>query len=138
MKKLVFFIITIVRMIKLRLGFKHTFYFESLKKDKRWYVKLDEFPFNRSSLEMVFGADEFLEDRKYQDYHSVYRYKAKVVVSLKPFKGYKGVMEMSDTTLGHGRTYSQVEPKYKKVRDLWLCPVMVYVFGGYPKTIYYT
>lgn len=99
--------------------------------DNRWYVVLDDYPFERADLEMVFGADSLCEIlAKGSDQLIINlslekdgNVKHRTILNMNPLQG-----------SGYGRDYTWFDKfEYK---DAWLCPVMLYVFGHYPKSIY--
>jgi len=110
------------------------FYKES---NGRWYVDLPEWEGIQDELEMVAGADMFLELLS-QGESSVH-----VTLSDEEFEGserlemkYLGRLESWE--LGEGAWYkliSYMGIDYKL--DMWLCDVTKFVFGNFPKIIYY-
>ena len=113
--------------------------------DNRWYVDIPDFPGTKAELEMVDGADTFL------DYVSNNQNHATLKISTIPFEGIDAVLnkiglginqDLLDQ-IGHAKVdygaYYHVD-KFKEIainHQLWLCPVTEYVFeGSYPQTIY--
>ncbi len=88
----------------------------------RWYVDLPNWPGTRADLEMVAGADELLE--------LVGDGKPSVVlqVSVEPIEGYEVLKHVGN---GVYRT------DFYEVPQVWLCAVTKFVFGNYPKEIYF-
>lgn len=100
--------------------------------DGLWYIDYPNWPFSHHNLLMVAGADElcaFLSD----DGH-------KTRVSVIPAKrrekrdGYFE-LEQLDSGLASGSTY-RVNGLPGFSRDIWVCPVTLFVLGQYPKYIY--
>ncbi len=95
--------------------------------DGRWFVVLPEYEGMQEDLEMVDGADTFLdflcEDDRF----------VTVDVSLDYMPGY-AQLELVDHNSA-GATYQVIGiPGF--YQDVWLCNVMHYVFGEHPETIY--
>jgi len=100
--------------------------------DRKWYVDLPNWPFSHHNLMMVAGADDlcaFLSD----DDESV---TVEVIPSRSPLdlEGYTELCQ-KDCGLTTGSTYDVVNLDGFK-RDIWLCPVTLFVLGHYPKYLY--
>ena len=98
----------------------------------RWYVDLPEWEGEKAELEMVSGADTFLEILS-QGEQTV-----NVVLSTVPFDG-SDVLELhrEDEIIGGG-WYQLLE--YMSIPyelEMWLCEVTRFVFGELPKSIYF-
>ncbi len=103
----------------------------------RWYVDLPEWDGEKEELEMVSGADLFL-DLLSQGEETV-----NVTLSTVPFEGsevlemkYLGTLEGWE--MGTGAWYKLVSYmglEYKL--DMWLCDVTKFVFGCFPENIYF-
>ena len=98
----------------------------------RWYVDLPEWEGEKAELEMVSGADTFLEilSKGEETVH--------VVLSTVPFEGCE-VLELlrEDEHIGGG-WYSL--NKYMGIDfnlEMWLCEVTRFVFGELPKNVYF-
>ena len=98
----------------------------------RWYVDLPEWEGEKAELEMVSGADTFLEILS-QGEQTV-----NVVLSTVPFDG-SDVLEIQreDEIIGGGwyRLLEYMNIPYKL--EMWLCEVTRFVFGELPKKIYF-
>jgi hypothetical protein len=102
-----------------------------------WFVDLPEWEGSKADLQMVSGADTFLDILSQGD-TTVY-----VTLSDEDFDGadfmeflYLGRLE--NWELGEGAWYRM--GKYMGIRydiDMWLCDVTKFVFGGFPATIYF-
>ena len=90
--------------------------------DGRWYVDLPNWPGTRADLEMVAGADALLD--------LVGDGKPSVVLqaSAEPIEGYEVLKHLGN---GVYRT------DFYEVPEIWLCAVTKFVFGHYPKEIYF-
>lgn len=93
--------------------------------DDRWYVDFPEYQGDRADLEMVSGADNFLEIIGGGQGRITLR------VCLKEFDGSKEV-ELVDNDCDFGKDYRIKEMNL----DMWLCPVMIYTFGDFPDKFY--
>lgn len=103
----------------------------------RWYVDLPEWEDSIDELEMVAGADLFLELLS-QGEETVF-----LTLSTVPFEGseilemkYLGTLEGWE--MGTGAWYKLVSYmglEYKL--DMWLCDVTKFVFGSFPENIYF-
>lgn len=108
------------------------------EKNDLWYVDLPEYIESggtKEDCQMVAGADDWLDVLSQGE--------SRVVLEIQtvPFDGANSLTmdELLTDAFGYG-AYYKVE-KYNGVDypdlSIWLCPVTVYVFGEYPKTIYY-
>lgn len=89
----------------------------------RWYVELPEWPGSHDDLEMVEGADVLL------NILSNDHYEVEVKFTDKPFEGAHTL-----THLGNGYYNNNA---WHGPSTIWLCHVTEFVFGKYPKFIYY-
>lgn len=102
------------------------------EEDNRWYVDFPGWPFDHHNLMMVAGADklcDFLSD----DDRFAY---VNVVPSNKrlDMQGYACLVQGEHSLTG-GSTYTVTDlPGFE--REIWLCPVTLFVLGHYPKYIY--
>jgi len=108
--------------------------------DDRWFIDLPEYPGPNSDLEMVRGADDFLNSLAVGDSSlcmDVCVYKRNFVYYKR--KGYSKLkLKYSDEIGGNGAYYETDEELYEGVlRTIWLCDVVKYIFGNFPNTIYY-
>ncbi|MBR2084128.1 MAG: hypothetical protein IJ879_05875 [Muribaculaceae bacterium] len=108
-----------------RLQFNH-------EEDGKWYVDFPGWPFDHHNLMMVAGADKlcaFLSDDDKFAHVSV-------IPSNRPLDkaGYACLVQGEHSLTG-GSTYMVTGlPGFE--RDIWLCPVTLFVLGRYPKYIY--
>ena len=103
----------------------------------RWYVDLPEWTGHKEELEMVMGADSFLEILSQGESESY------VTLSDKEFDGAErleltNLGRIEGIELGSGAWYSLKE--YMGIpydMEMWLCDVTKFVFGDFPKVIYF-
>lgn len=98
----------------------------------RWYVDLPEWEGEKAELEMVSGADTFLEILS-QGEETV-----NVVLSTVPFDGSDVLkLQTEDENIGGGwyQLLEYVGIPYEL--EMWLCDVTKFVFGEMPKNIYF-
>jgi len=100
--------------------------------DNCWYVDLPEWPFDHHNLMMVAGADKLCAFLSSDDKDV----KVSVIPSDKPLTidGY-AELKQKDYGLTEGSTYDVLNLEGFQ-RDIWLCPVTLFVLGRYPKYIY--
>lgn len=100
--------------------------------DGLWYVDFPNWPFDHHNLLMVAGADKmcaFLSDDD-----------VTTEVLVRPsnkrlnLEGYAELIQ-KDHSLTGGSTY-EVRILEGFNRDIWLCPVTLFVLGRYPKYMY--
>jgi hypothetical protein len=100
--------------------------------DRRWYADLPEYIAQGGTVEeceMVSGADDWL------DFISEKREAVTLALSDQNSLSEKIVLYESDE---FGATYIAHTYREEDINQiLWLCPVTVFVFGHYPKEIYY-
>jgi hypothetical protein len=100
--------------------------------DGCWYVDFPNWPFDHHNLMMVAGADkmcEFLSDDNKHAYINV------IPASKEEnHPGYAKLVQKEHSLTG-GSTY-EVTGLEGFERDIWLCPVTLFVLGQYPKFIY--
>jgi len=100
--------------------------------DGCWYVDLPNWPFAHHNLMMVAGADKlcaFLSDDD--------RVATVDVIPANKSEEHEGYCELvrQDWSLAGGATYTvNGLPGFE--RDIWLCPVTLFVLHRYPKRIY--
>lgn len=102
------------------------------EEDGLWYVDFPNWPFDHHNLLMVAGADElcaFLSEDNVSSYISV------IPTSKKEeHEGYAELTRVNSSLTG-GATY-EVKNLPGFNRDIWLCPVTLFVLGEYPKYMY--
>jgi len=100
--------------------------------DTKWYVDFPGWPFDHYNLMMVSGADKlcaFLSDDD-----------RRVTIAVRPSQkrmALEGYAELRQTAHGltKGSFYDVINlPGFN--RDIWLCPVTLFVLGRYPKFLY--
>ena len=100
--------------------------------DGLWYVDFPNWPFDHHNLLMVAGADKmcaFLSDDGVTTEVLVRPSKKKL-----DLEGYAELVQ-KDHSLTGGSTY-EVHNLEGFNRDIWLCPVTLFVLGRYPKYMY--
>ncbi|MCP4521009.1 MAG: hypothetical protein GY827_04835 [Cytophagales bacterium] len=103
-----------------------TFKFER-ESDGRWYVVLPEWQGDKEELEMVAGADMFLEIMAQGENEVV------IDVDIEPFDGFKYKLTFQDHEAGGGTYYLRGELFEFPV---WLCHVTEFVYGYLPENIF--
>lgn len=100
--------------------------------DGLWYVDFLGWPFEHGNLQMVAGADKLCAFLSDDDRFA----HIKVVPSNKPLdKPDYACLVQGEHSLTGGSTYTVTNlPGFE--RDIWLCPVTLFVLGRYPKYIY--
>jgi hypothetical protein len=101
----------------------------------RWYVDLPEWEGSKDDLEMIAGADLFLEILA-QGEGEVH-----VTMTVDDFPGSSRLVltelgRLEGWEMGEGAWY-KVEEYFGLDLSLWLCDVTTFVFGDFPKTIYF-
>lgn len=100
--------------------------------DGYWYVDFPDWPFSHHNLMMVAGADDMCSFLSDDDKHTY----VNVIPSNKEenHPGYAKLIQKQHSLTG-GSTYEVTNLKGFE-RDIWLCPVTLFVLGQYPKYIY--
>ena len=100
--------------------------------DGLWYVDFPNWPFDHHNLLMVAGADRlcsFLSDDDRFSYVDVIPSSKK-----ESHPGYACLVQGEHSLTG-GSFYTVTElPGFE--REIWLCPVTLFVLGHYPKYLY--
>ena len=100
--------------------------------DGLWYVDFPNWPFDHHNLLMVAGADKLCAFLSDDDVTSE--------ILVRPsskrlqLEGYAELIQ-KDHSLTGGSTY-EVRNLEGFNRDIWLCPVTLFVLGRYPKYMY--
>lgn len=97
------------------------------KDDDGWFIDLPSFPGPKSALAMVAGADTLLD--KFNDGSN------EVMIDLSTKQPEHGVINKFVRTKKNG-IFGGADYDYDG-HAFWLCPVTLYVFGRYPKVIYF-
>ena len=100
--------------------------------DGLWYVDFPNWPFDHHNLLMVAGADRlcsFLSDDDRFSYVDV------IPSSKKESHPSYACLVQGEHSLTGGSFYTVTElPGFE--REIWLCPVTLFVLGHYPKYLY--
>lgn len=102
------------------------------EEDGLWYVDFPNWPFDHHNLLMVAGADEmcaFLSDDDKNTWVNVIPANKE-----EDHPGYAKLIQKEHSLTG-GSTY-EVTGLEGFERDIWLCPVTLFVLGKYPKYMY--
>ena len=102
------------------------------EEDGLWYVDFPNWPFDHHNLLMVAGADEmcaFLSDDDKNTWVNVIPTNKE-----EDHPGYAKLIQKEHSLMG-GSTY-EVTGLEGFNRDIWLCPVTLFVLGNYPKYMY--
>jgi hypothetical protein len=102
------------------------------EEDGYWYIDFPGWPFDHHNLMMVAGADELCAFLSDDDKIA----KISVIPSNKELnlEGY-GKLIQGEHSLTGGSTYEVTNlPGFD--REIWICPVTLFVLGEYPKYLY--
>lgn len=102
--------------------------------DNKWYVDLPEWEGPKSDLEMVIGADTML------DILSQGEGEVTLYMVTHPQDGCETLIYLHETPELGGGAYYHME-SYMGLEfnlDIWLCDVTKFVFGKFPKIIYFS
>ena len=116
---------------------RRNFRFYRVPETGRWYVDLPEWEGEVADLEMVMGADTFL-DILAQGEDQVF-----VTLSVVPEEGDDKLVliepgKLEGPEMGEGAWYKL--ESYRGIEyglSMWLCDVTTFVFGYFPKEIYF-
>lgn len=100
-----------------------------------WYIDIPQWPEdNIAALQMVAGADEML------DIVSGFKNEVKLVIATED-KSYTYKLKYTgdaSAQYGEGAFYLCTDVRDDEFRHpLWLCDVTLFIFGSFPKTIYF-
>lgn len=98
----------------------------------QWFVDLPSWPGDKGELEMVLGADTMLTNISKNQERIALR------VSNKRFKGSSVLKRMKFAEKEYGGAFYRL-PSFGGVRyniEMWLCPVMLFIFNTLPKKVY--
>ncbi len=104
-----------------------------VKEQGRWYVDLPQFlesgAGTKADLEMVAGADTFCDELTNGGD------RLNVTISTEPFTEAEYSIKRTNNGKKEGRDYATYK-KQRFILNMWLCPVLLYVMGSYPDTVY--
>ena len=102
------------------------------EEDGLWYIDFPNWPFDHENLMMVSGADDLCEFLTADD--KVTRVK---VIPAKKEEKHEGYFKLTKVRSGltSGSTYT-VEGLNGFNKNIWICPVTLFVLGQYPDYIY--
>jgi len=111
---------------------RHKFY----KEDNNWYIDLPNYPGDKSDLAMVMGADIMLDI--IGDYNKTVTLNILTSDDENPIKYPNKLEYLSDATdeMGEG-VYYLLNNNNEPTIQIWLCDVTKFVFGNFPKVIYF-
>jgi len=102
------------------------------KENKKWYIDLPQWTGRKSALQMVSGADTLL------DYLSDGKDNVELYISENKQEGFS-YMKLIEKCIFNGAYYKVEGHNDNQVNIMiWLCNVTKYVFGYFPKKIYFT
>ena len=109
----------------------------------RWYIDLPQWEGNKEDLEMVSGADTLLNMlvmNKHLDV--VYDLDTRVTLNVSEIysdDSYQLILTRLADELGNGAYYNVVlDVNRFEIFEIWLCDVTKFVFGYFPKEIYFS
>jgi len=153
-------VMKLVQLLGSAIAAKKEVYDLSFVKDAgTWYIDLPNWPWKRSNLAMVCGADKMLDllAASPENDKGPNRVRLQVKPADKPMDEQQRSdlfaenwveLRQIDSTLTGGATYTAEGQPMKNFvsvdlltnqvtpRTLWLCPVTLFVFGQYPKYFY--
>lgn len=97
---------------------------------RRWYAVIPQWKGSRANLEMVAGADTFLESLDVLNKGFI-----TLDIDIKYSYGFHKLMKANECKYG-GANYIY-KPHQKLPKFMWLCEVTLFVFGKYPENIYF-
>ena len=102
------------------------------EEDGLWYIDFPNWPFDHHNLLMVSGADDLCQFLTADDKVT----KVKVIPAKKE-EQHEGYFKLTQKEHGltSGSTYN-VSGLEGFNKDIWICPVTLFVLGEYPKYIY--
>lgn len=110
------------------------------KKDNQWFIDLPEYPGQKADLQIVMGADKLL-DTLAKEEGKVILLITTQVDDIHNLNGLPAFSTHNWEWLVRGDHIPVADGKYYAVKGgmyyAWLCPVTLWVFGDYPKYIYY-
>lgn len=104
-----------------------------------WYIDLPEWEGTKADLQMVSGADTFL-DILAEGESEIFVVLSKEYFEQSYFLEMKSLGRIEGWELGEGAWYKLIS--YRGIEfpdlDIWLCDVTKFVFGKFPKRIYFS
>lgn len=100
--------------------------------DGRWYVDLPNWPGTKSDLEMVSGADVTLEFIGNGNDTVILLLSEEYFENANKLEYVRHATEYDEGAFYKIDTYRGTKIK----QDIWLCDVMKFVFGDFPKLLY--
>jgi len=97
--------------------------------DGKWFIDMPEWKQDRQHLQMVEGADDFLESIRPSNSNQVY-----LQVSLSSFHNALCISKIEDDPFGDGADYWYPTPTGPKM--MWLCNVTDWYYGHMPEEIF--
>ncbi|MDX2128704.1 MAG: DUF6717 family protein [Chloroherpetonaceae bacterium] len=103
------------------------------EEDGRWYIDLPNWTGLKEELEMVSGADELLD--MYADGEK----EVEVIMSTEGFDGsyVADLVKEGEVMFGGGDYFLRTFNGKPREHKFWLCQVTTFVFGKFPKKIYF-
>lgn len=99
--------------------------------DGKWFVDMPEWKQDKQHLQMVEGADDFLESIRPSGSNQVY---LQVSLSSQSFEDSIRIIKMDDDPFGDGADYWYSTPTGPKT--MWLCNVTDWYYGYMPEEIF--
>ncbi len=120
-------------MAKNAFGRKREYHLKFNKEDRGlWYVDFPNWPFDHHNLLMVAGADKLCEFLCDDDKHAY----VDAIPANKPehHPGYAQLVQGQHSLTGGSFYMVHGLPGFE--REIWQCPVTLFVLGHYPKYMY--
>lgn len=98
-----------------------------------WYIDLPEWKGDPKDLQMIQGADEWLDLVSGAD-------EVTLAISDVTFKGAESItlIRLGEPNLGGGGNYFLESCQNQKVGlKIWLCEIVEFIFGEYPQRLYF-
>lgn len=108
------------------------------KEDNNWYIDLPNYPGDKSDLAMVMGADTMLD--YISDGNDIVMLKISTSDDENPIEYSNKLKYLYDAKdiIGEGAFYEMKNYDNRDVMlNIWLCDVTKFVFGDFPKVIYF-
>lgn len=115
--------------------FKKPKIYRFYKNEIGWFIDLKWFPFNKSYLAMIGGAEEFLDILSKKDSEIYLKVSSKKFNKISTSISENVINRSFLFKLKYGTFYQKLIKN--KLQQIYLCPVTILIFGWYPKKIYY-